>query len=70
MLEEMLEDGAQLRMMDGSSYLVNPGDIPTCITWLPTTNVRIKVIGNDMIESEIHNIHEDIKIRAMDQGNV
>ena len=68
MLSEVADDGARLIMMDGSSYLVNPSDVPTSITWVPTTNVVIRIVSDDMFDSDIHNVDDDVKVLAMDQG--
>lgn len=41
MLEEVIDDGQKLRLMDGSTWVVNPGDIPSSINWSPTSTIRI-----------------------------
>ena len=45
MLNEILNDGEKLTLMDGTTWQINPGDMPTVCTWIPTA--EIEVIEND-----------------------
>jgi len=68
MLMEIDIDGEDhhLEMMDGSTWFVNPGDLPTVATWLPTSTVRIEETDDDsMFSSKITNLNVDISITAM-----
>ena len=65
---EAQDDGARLVMIDGTSYLINPGDIPTAILWLPTTEVEISRSSDKMFESRIKNLENGEIILAMNQG--
>ena len=42
LLEVNLDTG-ELITMDGCRYHVNPGDLPTCCTWIPTAELEINV---------------------------
>ena len=59
-------DEYHLSMMDGSKWFVNPGDLPTIATWLPTTLIQIVDTEDDsMFSFELTNLSENISIRAM-----
>lgn len=64
MLIEVLEDGQKLKMMDGSLWMPNPGDMPTVCTWSPTTTIKIKNTGEGMFSYILHNTTDDISVRA------
>lgn len=40
-LYEVLDNGEKLSMLDGSIWLVNPGDIPTVCTWIPLNVIEV-----------------------------
>ena len=55
-----------LTLMDGSKWFVNPGDLPTVATWLPTANIKIEDSKDgSMFSYNLTNLNEDISIRAM-----
>lgn len=55
-----------LTMMDGSTWFVNPGDLPTIATWIPTASIRIEDIEDgSMFSYKLTNLNENISIRAM-----
>ena len=59
------DDEGQLKMMDGSKWFVNPGDLPTVCTWIPTTPLKIKEIKDGlMFSSKLTNTTDNISIRA------
>ena len=55
-----------LTLMDGSRWFVNPGDLPTIATWLPTANIKIQdTQDGTMFCYSLTNMNEDVAIRAM-----
>jgi hypothetical protein len=55
-----------LTLMDGSKWFVNPGDLPTVATWLPTANIKINDSKDgSMFSYNLTNLNENIFIRAM-----
>ncbi|GAB6283327.1 MAG: hypothetical protein STSR0008_20890 [Ignavibacterium sp.] len=55
-----------LILMDGSKWFVNPADLPTIATWIPTTSIKIEDSRDDSIFSyKLTNLSEDISIYAM-----
>lgn len=43
MLLEVDLDRGELITLDGDKYLVNPSDLSTCCTWIPTAELEINV---------------------------
>jgi hypothetical protein len=69
MIIEVKEDSDTLELDDGSQWSVTPEAIPTICTWLPTTNVRIKLIDhNSFWPYEILNTESDVSVRARRVG--
>lgn len=55
-----------LEMLDGSKWFVNPGDLPTVATWIPTSTIVIRKTREDQVFSyQITNLSEDISTLAM-----
>jgi hypothetical protein len=54
-----------LTMMDGSKWLVNPGDLPTVATWLPTSEVSFEPNDYDEFDYNITNLSEGGSVKAM-----
>lgn len=66
MLNEIISDGEKLSLMDGSMWLIEPLDIPTVCTWIPTATIKIKVVdSNAMFSHELTNENIDVLVRAM-----
>lgn len=45
MLAEVLDDGGTVKFLDGSTWRIDPGDIPSVCTWTPA--VKIEVVLRD-----------------------
>jgi hypothetical protein len=58
-------DDAHLTMMDGSTWFVNPGDLPTVATWLPTSEISIKRNSSSSFNYDITNTSERVTVKAM-----
>ncbi|MFH1766496.1 MAG: hypothetical protein ABH826_00165 [Patescibacteria group bacterium] len=54
-----------LKMMDGSKWFVNPYDLPTIATWIPTETIEIKKNINAMFSYDITNIAEGVTVTAI-----
>ena len=68
MLMEVNSEGEKyhLALMNGSKWFVNPGDLPTIVTWTLTANIQIEDLNNNsMFSYKLTNLIEDISIYAM-----
>lgn len=67
LLEVDLEgEESHLEMIDGSKWFVNPGDLSTVATWLPSAPIRIFESHFDSVFSyDLVNLDIDVKVRAM-----
>ena len=45
MLTEILDDGGKIKLLDGSTWRIDPGDIPSVCTWTPA--IKIEVVLRD-----------------------
>lgn len=65
MLIEVLDDGERITLLDGSEWYINPGDMPTVCTWIPTSELKItKIKTNDYFNYKITNESIDISVFA------
>jgi hypothetical protein len=53
-----------LTLMDGSKWFVNPGDLPTVATWLPTSEITLEQNTDSMFDFDITNTSEGVTIKA------
>ena len=66
MLMEVLNDGQELLLMDGTKWMINPGDIPSVCTWIPTAKIKVEKLDiNDMFFYKLTNLNVDISVYAM-----
>ncbi len=64
-LIEVKKDGEKIILLDGSEWLINPGDIPTVSTWIPTAEILIiKTNSNDYFCYKITNKSINITVYA------
>lgn len=56
-----------LTLLDGSKWFVDPGDLSTIATWIPTVGIRIQKTNRPSV-FELTNIDEDISVRAAKIG--
>lgn len=62
---EVKSNGEKIVLLDGSEWLINPGDIPTVCTWIPTSEIKItKTKSNDYFFYKITNESIDISVYA------
>ncbi|MBI9055991.1 MAG: hypothetical protein JEY96_19375 [Bacteroidales bacterium] len=66
MLMEIINDGEKIVLLDGTTWMINPGDLPTVCTWLPTSSIKIhKLNTNDMFSYKLTNLSIDVSAYAM-----
>jgi len=41
-LYEVDTEKCMLKTMEGDEYFINPGDLPTCCTWISTAELEIR----------------------------
>ena len=58
------KDEYHLILLDESKWLVNPSDLPTVATWLPTTELTLRDNESSMFDCDITNNVSEITIRA------
>ena len=46
-LKAVADEGMNLFLLDGTKWNINPGDIPTVLTWVPGTTVRITIVNEE-----------------------
>lgn len=63
MLIDIINDGEKIILLDGSEWYINPGDMPTVCTWIPTSEIKItKTKSNNFFNYKITN--ESINVSA------
>jgi len=45
MLTEILDDGGKIKLLDGSTWCIDPGDVSSVRTWTPA--IKIEVVLRD-----------------------
>ncbi|MDP3684707.1 MAG: hypothetical protein Q8S01_12330 [Ignavibacteria bacterium] len=65
MLLEVKSNGEKIILLDGSEWLINPEDIPSVCTWIPTAELNItKTKSNDLFSYKITNDGIGISVYA------
>jgi hypothetical protein len=65
MLIEVINDGEKIILMDGSEWYINPGDMPTVCTWIPTSELKVtKTKLVDYFNYKITNMSIDVSVYA------
>ncbi len=68
MLYEIV-DCEKLVLMDGSEWMVNPGDTPTVCTWTPTSMIKIQSINtDDQYSYRLTNLSIEVSVYALKLG--
>lgn len=68
MLDELNPGGEKynLRLMDGTTWLVSPGDLPTIATWIPTARIRVRQVEKPLdFNYELTNTNIGVSVHAM-----
>jgi hypothetical protein len=54
-LQEVINDGEKISLMDGSVWWINPTDIPTVCTWIPTAEIEISPSDDSVFDHTLTN---------------
>ncbi len=54
-LYEVDTDNGVLKTLEGDEYIINPSDLPICCTWIPTTELEIKMDRGAIICTNLEN---------------
>jgi hypothetical protein len=65
MLNEVINDGEKIILMDGSIWNINPGDMPTVCTWMPTAEIEISVSDDSVFDYTLTNKGIGVSVTAM-----
>ena len=65
MLNEVMNNGEKISLMDGSLWLVNPGDIPTVCTWIPTAEIEVSTSNDSVFNYTLTNKNIGVSVIAM-----
>ena len=65
MLNEVMNNGEKISLMDGSLWLVNPGDIPTVCTWIPTAEIEVSTSNDSVFNYTLTNKNIGVSVMAM-----
>lgn len=61
MLNKIISDGEKISLTDGSMLLIDPSDMPTVCTWIPTATIRV-VPGDESRMFSHRLINENINV--------
>ena len=64
MLIETHDDGTALELMDGSIWYIWPGDLPTAALWLPTSEIEIREIADEVCSHTLTNLATGETVKA------
>jgi hypothetical protein len=65
MLNEVINDGEKISLMDGSIWQINPGDMPTVCTWTPTAEIEISSNDDSTFDHTLTNKNINVSVNAM-----
>ena len=57
-----------VKMYDGSAWQIFPGDIGQTLTWLPTTELRLFDINDDIATHALINTDDGTRVRVRPLG--
>jgi hypothetical protein len=57
-----------VKLHDGSSWQIFPGDIDQTLTWLPSTELRLFEINDDIASHALINTDDGTRIRVLPLG--
>ena len=65
MLSAIINDGEKISLMDGSVWFIDPSDMPTVCTWIPTASIRIERVNSEaMFSYKLINENINVKVNA------
>ena len=65
MLNEVINDGEKISLMDGSIWQINPGDMPTVCTWIPTAEIEMSSNDDSTFDHTLTNKNINVSVNAM-----
>ncbi len=65
MLNEVINNGEKVSLMDGSVWQINPGDMPTVCTWIPTAEIKVSRNKDDVFDHTLTNKNIGVSVKAM-----
>lgn len=65
MLNEVINDGEKISLMDGSVWWINPGDMPTVCTWIPTAEIEVSASDDSVFDHTLTNRNIEVSVTAM-----
>ena len=65
MLNEIINSGEKISLMDGSIWQINPGDMPTVCTWIPTAEIEISSNNDSSFDHTLTNKNINVSVNAM-----
>jgi len=65
MLNEVINDGQNVSLMDGSIWEINPGDMPTVCTWIPTAEIEVSASDDSVFDHTLTNKSIGVSVTAM-----
>jgi hypothetical protein len=57
-----------VKLDDGSAWQIFPGDIDHTLAWLPTTELRLFEINDDVASHALINSDDGTRVRVLPQG--
>ena len=57
-----------VKLQDGSSWQIFPGDIDVTLTWLPTSELRLFEINDDIASHALINADDGTRVRVRPLG--
>jgi hypothetical protein len=57
-----------VKLGDGSTWQIFPGDIDLTLTWLPTTELRLFEINDEIASHALINSDDGSRVRVLPQG--
>ena len=65
MLNEVINNGEKISLMDGSIWEINPSDMPIVCTWIPTAEIEISVSNEPDFDHILTNKNIGVSVKAM-----
>jgi hypothetical protein len=64
-LNEVINDGEKIILMDGSIWQINPVDIPTVCTWIPTAEIDVSASDDTVFDHTLTNKNIGVSVMAI-----
>lgn len=64
-LNEVINDGEKISLMDGSIWQINPSDMPIVCTWIPTAEIEVSSSDDTVFDYTLTNKNIGVSVIAM-----